>query len=87
MSTGKLIARTGYHDEDLVELIYYVAGQHASILNYMSTLGGVASQLIASLSARADSASYITGALSISKLASFPQSLTALTGVSITLLK
>jgi hypothetical protein len=87
MSTKKLMARTGYHDEDLVEIAYYIMAQHASILNYLSTLGGVTSGLIASLSKRADSASYITGALSISKLASFPVSLTTLTGVSITLLK
>jgi hypothetical protein len=87
MSTRKLIARTGYHQEDMVELAYYLIAQHASILNYLSTLGDVASGLIASLSKRADSASYVTGALSISALASFPASFTTLTGVSITLLK
>jgi len=87
MSTKKLIARTGYHDEDLIELTYYVMAQHASVLNYLSTLGYTISALIASLSKRADSASYITGALSISARASFPASLTSLTGVSITLLK
>ena len=87
MSTGKLIKRTGYHDEDLIELVYYVVAQHASVLNYMSTLGYTISALIASLSKRADSDSYITGEISISALASFPTSLTDMTGVSITLLK
>lgn len=87
MSTNKVIARTGYHDEDLIEMAYYIVAQHASILNYMSTLGGVVSGFIASLSKRADSACYIEDGLSISKLASFPASLTTLTGVSITLLK
>ena len=87
MSDKKIIARTGYGDEDLMEQAYYLVAMHASILNYLSTLGGTTSTLIASLSKRADSASYITGALSISKLASFPVSLTTLTGVSITLLK
>ena len=81
MSDTKQIRTGGMHDEDLVELLYYTVLQHASILNYLSTVGSVISCIIGSFSAQST-----TTILSISALATFPNSITARTGVSISLL-
>jgi hypothetical protein len=84
MSANKKILKTGVHQEDHVEMLYYLWTGHASILNYLSTVGGILSALIGSLSAEAGSGS--TTKLSISGLAAFPTSMTTATGVSISLL-
>lgn len=82
MSDTKQIRTGGMHDEDLVELLYYTVLQHASILNYLSTVGSVISCIIGSYS----NTSMTATVLSISALATFPNSLSDRTGVSISLL-
>lgn len=84
MSSTKQIRKDGVHQEDHVEMLYYLWKGHASILNYLSTLGGAFSDLCKLLSAGVDSAA---GSLtmSVSGKASFPASMTTATAVSITL--
>jgi hypothetical protein len=84
MSANKKIVKTGMEQADLVELIYYLWAGQASILNYLSTVGGTLSALIGSLSAEVGSGS--TTKLSVSGLAAFPTSLTTATAVTISLL-
>jgi hypothetical protein len=83
-TANKKIVPTGVDQSDLVELIYYIWTGQASILNYLSTVGGVLSALIASLSAQNGSTSGTV--LSVSGKAAFPTSMTAMTGCSISLL-
>lgn len=89
MSINKQIQKRGMHQEDLVELLYYVVAQQASIINYMSTLGNVVSKVFGELSDATTSYSISLsgsyGSLEISAKASFPGSITDFTGVSITL--
>ena len=84
MSSTKQIRKTGVHQEDLVEMVYYLWAGHASILTYLSTLSSIVSCIIGSLSAEVGSGS--TTKLSISGLVSFPTSMTTATAVSITLI-
>ena len=84
MSQNKKIhQKWGYHQEDLVELLYYLYTGHASILNYLSTTGEILSALIASLSAARGSNSATV--LSVSGKSSFPTSMTDICNVSINL--
>lgn len=87
-STGR-IRKDGMHQEDLVEYTYYLWTQQASILNYMSTLGDMCSEIFRQLSAAGTSYSISITAtlksLEISKKASFPNSISDLTKVSVTL--
>ncbi len=86
--TGR-IGKTGMHQEDLVEYTYYLWTQQASILNYMSTLGDMCSEVFKQLSAAGTSMSISITAtlksLEISKVQSFPGSITNFTYVSVTL--
>lgn len=80
----KQIRKGGFNEAEAVEMLYYLRDGYTSILNYMSTCGGVFSELIASLSAKNGSMSGTK--LSVSGKASFPTSITDATGVTITLL-
>ena len=84
MSGRKIIGKRGLHQEDLVEMVYSLWKGHASILNYISTLGDQFSALCKLLSGGVDSAG---GSLtmSVSGKASFPTSMTTTTGVTVTL--
>ena len=90
MSGTKRISKTGMHQEDLVEVMYCLWTQQASILNYASTLGAFCSEIFRQLSAAGTSYSISISAtltsLEISKVASFPGSITNFTGVSVTLI-
>lgn len=81
----KMHQKWGYYQEDMVDLMYVLYTGHASILNYLSTLGGTLSTLIACLSAADGSGSATV--LSISGIASFPVSMTTLCPVSINILE
>ena len=82
MSQNKKIhQKHGYFQEDMVEILYYLYTGHASILNYLSTMGEILSTLITSLSAAEGSNSATV--LSVSAIASFPTSMTDLCNVSI----
>jgi hypothetical protein len=84
MSGAKVIGTKGVNQEDLVEMVYCLWAGHASILNYMSTLGGQFSALCKLLSGGVDSCG---GSLtmSVSGKASFPTSMTTTTAVTVTL--
>jgi hypothetical protein len=84
MSGTKVISPKGVHQEDMVEMVYSLWKGHASILNYISTLGDQFSALCKLLSGGVDSAG---GSLtmSVSGKASFPTSMTTTTGVTVTL--
>lgn len=84
MSEGKQIRKNGIHQEDHVEMLYYLVAGFASIRSYLSTVGYTLSALIGSLSAEAGSGSATK--LSVSGIVSVPTSLTSMTGVSISLL-
>lgn len=84
MSQNKKIhQKWGYHQEDLIDLMYVLYTGHASILNYLSTTGELISTVIACVSLAEGSGSATV--LSISGLASFPVSMTTLCNVSINL--
>ena len=89
MSSTKQIRKDGVHQEDLVEMVYYLWTQQASILNYLSTLGNVVSKVFGELSdatvSYSISLSGSYGSLEISARASFPGSMTTWTAVSVTL--
>lgn len=81
----KIYKHWGYHQEDMVDLLYYLVTGHASILNYLSTCGEVISTLITCLSA-ADGSNSAT-VLSISGKVSFPSSFTDICKVSVNLIQ
>lgn len=89
MSGTKQIRKAGIHQEDLVELAYYMWTEGASILNYLSTLGIVCSEAFGfmsdAISSYSISLSTGYGSLEISAKCSFPTSLTTITAVSVTL--
>ena len=89
MSEFKSIRKSGFHQEDLVELAYYMYVEGASILNYLSTLGQYCSAAFGFMSDATTSYSISLsgsyGSLEISAKASFPTSITSITGVSVTL--
>jgi hypothetical protein len=80
----KQIRKCGNNQAELVEMMYYLRDGYTSILNYMSTCGGILSKLVGSLSAQTGSASGTV--LSVSGLAVYPTSITSATGVTVTLL-
>lgn len=80
----KQIRKGGFNEAEVVEAFYYLREGYTSILGYLSTAGGICSDLIHSLSLRNGSMSGTK--LSISGLASFPTSMSDATGVTITLL-
>lgn len=88
MSEGKQIRKNGIHQEDLVEIIYYLVDAHASVLGYVSDIRYRISAVITALSGMPSvsiSLSLFGAQQSISALTA-PTSLTTTTGVSISLL-
>lgn len=88
MSESKQIQKRGIHQEDLVEILYYLVDAHASVLGYVSDVRYRMSALITALSGMPSvsvSLSALGAQISLSAVTA-PTSLTTTTGVSISLL-
>lgn len=89
MSDTKQINKRGVHQEDLVEMVYYLWKGHGSILTYLSNVGYILSNVLNALSNATTSVSISysgsIGSVNFISAAGFPTSMTTLTGVSITL--
>jgi hypothetical protein len=89
MSTAKKISPKGVHQEDMVEMVYYLWKAHGSILTYLSNLNYIVSNVFNALSNATTSVSISysgsIGSVNYLSAAGFPTSMTTLTGCSITL--
>lgn len=89
MSGTKQISPKGVHQEDMVELVYYLWKGHGSILTYLSNLNYLVSNIVNALSNATTSISISysgsIGSVNFLSAPGFPTSMTTLTGCSITL--